>query len=262
MPISSFDMSSSLISPATQSSFVPSEVEGHGFDAVPPDVARGERWWVGLLSAAAAIALLTSSAEARRKVPPPDYAPALPAETAAPTTPGAIFPGASYAPLTSGARASRVGDVLTVVLAERMQATKSNAAKTGRDGSIGLTPPATGPLSFLKGSDIGAGGAQNFAGSGQASQSNALSGEVSVTVIAVRANGTMLVRGQKALTLNRGDEHVQLSGIVRASDIGPDNRVLSTRMADAQIAYTGKGEVARASRQGWLQRFFSAVSPF
>jgi flagellar L-ring protein precursor FlgH len=72
----------------------------------------------------------------------------------------------------------------------------------------------------------------------------------------------MLIRGEKALTLNRGDEHVQLSGIVRAADIGPDNRISSTRIADARISYTGKGEIARASRQGWLQRFFSMVSPF
>jgi flagellar L-ring protein precursor FlgH len=38
--------------------------------------------------------------------------------------------------------------------------------------------------------------------------------------------------------------------------------VLSTRVADARITYTGKGEIARASRQGWLQRFFSSISPF
>ncbi len=106
------------------------------------------------------------------------------------------------------------------------------------------------------------GGTSAFTGKGEAEQSNALSGELSVTVIAVRSNGTMLVRGEKALTLNRGDEHVQLSGIVRASDIGPDNRIASTRLADARISYTGKGEIARASRQGWLQRFFSMVSPF
>ena len=72
----------------------------------------------------------------------------------------------------------------------------------------------------------------------------------------------MLVRGEKALTLNRGDEFVQISGLVRPADITPDNRVLSTRVADAKITYTGKGEIARASRQGWLQRFFSMISPF
>jgi flagellar L-ring protein precursor FlgH len=106
------------------------------------------------------------------------------------------------------------------------------------------------------------GGEQSFKGKGNASQANALSGEVSVTVAAVYPNGNMLVRGQKLMTLNRGDESVEFSGLVRVADIGNDNRIASTRVADARIAYTGKGEIARASKQGWLQRFFSKVSPF
>lgn len=208
----------------------------------------------------AALALLATPAHAR-KAPPESFAPALPTPAIIAPTAGAIFTGA-YAPLTSGARASAVGDVLTVVLVERMQAAKSTNASTGRDGSIGLTPPVTGPLSLFSPSDINSGGTQSFKGKGEAAQSNALSGEVSVTVAAVYPNGTMLVRGQKALTLNRGDEFVQLSGLVRAADISPDNRIASTRIADARIRYTGKGEIARASRQGWLQRFFAIVSPF
>src|SRR3546814_7840184 len=60
----------------------------------------------------------------------------------------------------------------------------------------------------------------------------------------------MLVRGQKQLTLNRGDEYIQISGLVRPADITPDNRVASTRVADAKITYSGKGELARASQQG------------
>ena len=206
-------------------------------------------------------ALLLASPVLAKKKPVEDFTPAFPVETPVPATPGAIF-SAGYAPLTSGARAAQVGDVLTVVLVERMQATKSSSAKTGRDGGIGLTPPTTGPLALFKPSDVNMGGNSSFTGKGAAEQSNALSGEVSVTVIAVRANGTMLVRGEKQLTLNRGEEFVQVSGIVRAVDIGPDNRVLSTRVADARIAYTGKGEIARASQQGWLQRFFAMVSPF
>lgn len=210
---------------------------------------------------AALAAFVVASPALAKKAPVEDFAPALPASAPVLVTPGAIF-SAGYAPLTSGARASQVGDILTVVLVERTQATKTNSAKTGRDGGIGLTPPTTGPLSFFSSSDVNMSGTQSFTGQGAAQQSNALTGEVSVTVVAVRPNGTMLVRGEKALTLNRGDEHIQLSGIVRASDIGPDNRIASTRIADARISYTGKGEIARASRQGWLQRFFSMVSPF
>ena len=83
-----------------------------------------------------------------------------------------------------------------------------------------------------------------------------------MTITAVFPNGTMLVRGEKMLTLNRGDDRVQFSGLIRAADISADNRILSSRVADAQIRYTGKGEIARASKQGWLQRFFSKISPF
>jgi len=111
-------------------------------------------------------------------------------------------------------------------------------------------------------SDVAASGTQGFKGKADAAQSNQLSGEITVTIAQVYPNGSMLVRGQKRVTLNRGDEFIQLSGIVRSADIGPDNRVPSTRVADARITYSGKGEIARASSQGWLQRFFSRISPF
>ncbi len=120
--------------------------------------------------------------------------------------------------------------------------------------------PAPPPTPWIV--ELGAGGDQQFKGKGDAAQSNALSGEISVTVAEVYPNGMMLVRGEKLLTLNRGDERVQISGLVRPIDIGPDNRVLSTRVANATIRYVGKGEIARASKQGWLQRFFSIISPF
>jgi flagellar L-ring protein FlgH len=210
------------------------------------------------IGGAAALLLLTAGKAAR-----PDYsATVAPAAVGAPAN-GAIFQAASgYAPLTSGARASMVGDVLTITLVERTAATKSTSQTTDRGGSISLTPPTTGLFSLFNPSDVGASGTNAFKGQGQTTQSNALSGEISVTVAAVYPNGTMLVRGQKLVTLNRGDEYVQVSGFVREADIGSDNRVLSTRIADARITYTGKGEIARASQQGWLQRFFSKVSPF
>lgn len=208
-----------------------------------------------------ALALAPAPALAKDKVAPDAFAVTMPAPPPPPPANGAIFQG-GYVPLTSGGRAGAVGDIITIQLVERTAATKSNAAQTQRDGNIGLTPPATGPLSLLNPSDVAMGGGQQFKGKGDASQSNALSGEVSVTIAEVYPNGTMLVKGEKLLTLNRGDERVQISGIVRAIDIGPDNRILSTRVANAHIRYVGKGEIARASKQGWLQRFFSIISPF
>ena len=176
---------------------------------------------------------------------------------------GSIFQAQDgYAALYEGARARRVGDPLTIVLVERTAASKSASSGLDSGGGFGITPPSTGPLSLFNPSAATASGTRNFKGTGSADQANSLSGEVTVTVAQVLPNGTMLVQGQKRVTLNRGDEFVSIKGLVRTADISADNRVLSTRVADAQIAYTGKGDVARASRQGWLSRFFSVVSPF
>jgi len=197
-------------------------------------------------------------AELREEYQPTPYQapPPVPAD-------GAIFHAAAgYAPLTSGARAAQVGDILTIILVEKTQATKSNSASTDRSGNVGLTPPTTGPLGFLKSTSLTASGGGKFDGKGGAEQSNQLNGAISVTVAAVYPNGTMLIRGEKNLTLNRGDEQIRISGLVRSADIDLDNTVPSTRVADAKITYAGTGEIARASRQGWLSHFFSILSPF
>jgi flagellar L-ring protein precursor FlgH len=217
----------------------------------------------------AAIGLALSAgapAEARllgKKKPPEDYSAAPPVAPPPAPANGSIFqPQNGYAALYEGSVARKVGDPLTIVLVENTQASKSSSSKLDSGGGFSLTPPSTGALSLFKPSDASVSGARNFNGKGTADQSNSLSGEVSVTVVAVYPNNTMLVQGQKRVTLNRGDEFVQIKGIVRFADISADNRVLSTRVADARIAYTGKGDVARAGRQGWLGRFFSVISPF
>jgi flagellar L-ring protein precursor FlgH len=235
---------------------------------------RPDRWVEIALAAAAATlvaaAVAPSPADAGvfgKKKPREDFsvarAPvAIPVAVAAPAN-GSIFQAdGGYAALYEGWRAKKVGDPLTIVLVERTAASKSASSKLDSAGQFGITPPTTGPLALFGATDIRAGGNRGFNGQGGADQANSLSGEVSVTIAQVYANGTALVQGQKRLTLNRGDEFVQIKGVIRLADVDRDNRVVSTRVADAQIAYTGKGDVARASRQGWLSRFFQAVSPF
>jgi flagellar L-ring protein precursor FlgH len=221
------------------------------------------------LTLAATMLVIAAPAQAGlfgKKKPAEDFNAVLPLPVAAPApapATGAIFQAADgYAALHEGWRARRVGDPLTIVLVERTAASKSSTSKLDSGGGFGITPPTTGPLNLFNTSDASASGNRNFNGAGTAGQANSLSGEVSVTVSQVFPNGTMLVQGQKRVTLNRGDEFVQIKGLVRTADVDRDNRVLSTRVADAQIAYTGKGDVARAGRQGWLSRFFQVVSPF
>ncbi len=176
---------------------------------------------------------------------------------------GAIYDASSpYSPLTSGQRASQIGDLLTIVLVERTQGSVTNSGGIDRDSSIGISPPATGPLSILSATDIGASGNANFAGSGQSAQANQLSGEISVRVVGVEPNGNLHIAGEKRIRINRGDETIRVTGVVRPIDISNDNRVLSIRIAEPEIEYSGRGEIARGSRQGWLTRFFTRISPF
>ena len=200
---------------------------------------------------------------AARREREPEYRPTPPPPAPPAAANGAIFqPQYGYAPLTSGQRAAQVGDVITIILTERTQGTSQSTSNTNREGSLSLTPPTTGPLSLFSPSDVAMGGANEFQGRGQTGQANSLTGELTVTVEEVLPNGTMRVRGEKRLRINRGNEAIRLSGIVRPGDLTSDNRVLSTRIADARIDYLGRGEIARSSRMGWLQRFFNILSPF
>ena len=228
------------------------------------------RFAFGLLAGSAVLALVAPHpAQAGlfggKKAPPESFAAAIappPPPPAAPAN-GAIFQATNgYAALYEGARARAVGDPLTIVLVERTVASKSAGSKLDSSGGFGITPPSTGNLSLFNPTDVRTSGNRSFNGAGSSTQANQLAGEVSVTVKEVLPNGTLVVQGQKQVTLNRGDEFVQIRGIVRAIDIDATNRILSTRVADARIAYTGKGDVARASRQGWFSRFFQTISPF
>lgn len=206
---------------------------------------------------------LASSVNAKPK-PPAGFEASLPAGPAPlRIADGSIFNAAAgYAPLTDGLRARLVGDPLTIVLVESTTTAKSAGSKTQRSGGFGITPPTTGPLSFLNPNALKASGQSSFNGQGNAAQTSSLDGEVTVTIAEVRANGTALVRGEKRLLLSQGQEWIQFSGIVRLADLDADNRIASSRVADARIEYAGNGAVQRASREGWLSKFFNMISPF
>lgn len=164
--------------------------------------------------------------------------------------------------LAEDRKARQVGDILTVLLVERLQAEKSTAQDGSRDASRSLDLPNAEPFSSIPEGLFSGGTSTSYKGEGSTKQTNRLTGEITVTVVRVLPNGALMVAGDRRLTLTRGEEQAQLTGIVRPEDIGPDNRILSTRVADARLRYTGTGEVAAQSRQGWLSRFFDRVTPF
>jgi flagellar L-ring protein FlgH len=98
--------------------------------------------------------------------------------------------------------------------------------------------------------------ALDFQGTGESDQSNQLTGSITVTVANVLPNGLLEVRGEKWLQLNRGNEFIRINGLVRKEDISPDNTILSTRVADVRIVYSGTGTLADSNEAGWLTQFF------
>lgn len=163
-------------------------------------------------------------------------------------------------------KAREVGDILTIVLVERTSSTSSAQTAVQKDSGIGISAPVIGGVpTTINGRPLSAEveGSRTFAGGGDSQQSNRLDGTVTVTVVQDLGNGNLLVAGDKKVRLNQGDEVVQVQGIVRVADIGPDNRIRSDRVADAKIVYGGRGTLARSNAMGWLGRFFnSAAFPY
>jgi flagellar L-ring protein precursor FlgH len=181
--------------------------------------------------------------------------------------PGALYAQGTDVSLWSNVTARNVGDTLTVVLAESTEAEKSATTSSSKNSSAELTGPTVlGRPITSNGTPIleaSLGNQSAFTGNGAATQSNKLDGYISVTVAKRLSNGNLVVRGQKWVAINSGREFVRLQGIVRPSDISPDNTVVSWRVADAYISYGGQGTVANASKPGWLYRFFnSPKTPF
>ena len=159
-------------------------------------------------------------------------------------------------------RARNVGDILTINLVERMQAENESSTSSTKGSSVDTGTP------IFAGRPITSGGTEilnneieadrSFSGESDSSQSNRLNGSITVSVMERLANGNLVVSGEKWITINRGEELIRVTGIVRPVDIRPDNSIDSTQVADARIEYRGVGTLADSNRPGWLTRFFNS----
>ena len=190
---------------------------------------------------------------------------------------GAIFDARNNISLFEDYRARRVGDILTVKLEEQTDAEKETETTVSKSNSnnidnptlFGTTPqfnlPSQLPLANTTDNNLafGIGSNSDFTGAGYRDQNNKLSGNISVSVVEVLPNGNMVIRGERVITINQGNEYIRLSGMISPRDIEADNSISSIRIADAQISYVGDGPTNDANVMGWLSRFFvSALMPF
>jgi flagellar L-ring protein precursor FlgH len=170
---------------------------------------------------------------------------------------GGLFRGGYTNSLLSDRRALRVGDILTIVLDESTQSSKSAGTSYGKNSDVSIGAPVL--LDSVQNSlNTSASASRDFNGSAKSSQQNTLRGAIAVTVHKVLPNGTLFVKGEKALRLNQGDEYIRVTGLVRLDDINHRNQISSQNVANAKISYSGKGPLADSNNAGWITRFFSS----
>jgi flagellar L-ring protein precursor FlgH len=197
----------------------------------------------------------------------PQFEPVYPI-AAAPAKPatGAIYVGRQSDSWFGKSKSFQVGDVITVLLNESSQATRTQNGSLTRESSNDMIPSGmqkygAGLGGFMGGINM-LGGKLSNKGTGAADQQASLTGSVAVSVVEVMPNGNLVLRGEKQLALTEGSEIIQVAGIIRPDDVAPNNTVQSRRLANAQIAYRGSGDLANATKAGWGTSTLLKIWPF
>jgi len=195
-------------------------------------------------------------------------------QDAVPLVTGSIYNGGRNDNWFGRKKDYRVGDIITVILNEQTQAnrvTNTTASReTENDVAEGLVPKLPNALgrsvrgsasTLIDGLKLD-GSTISSESTGSAAQRASLSGSVAVTVTQVLPNGNLVVRGEKQLDLSEGGETIRVAGIVRSDDVAPNGTVFSRRLANAQISYTGSGDLASANKVPWGTGLLFKIWPF
>ncbi len=214
--------------------------------------------------------LLTACGE-NVKPDDPYFAPVMPKQVEQPKPQnGSLYQSGKGLSLFGNTNSHRVGDIITIALNEQTVSTKSSGVAIDKETDVSLLEGGN-PTVFGRDTSkslpivgdftvpLNASQSRAFAGDASADQSNSLRGNISVTITEILPNGDLMVRGEKWMTLNNGDEYIRVSGLLRKEDVGLDNTVSSTKLANARISYSGTGDLASSQKMGWLSRFFNSV---
>ncbi|CAB9492459.1 flagellar basal body L-ring protein FlgH [Alteromonas macleodii] len=154
----------------------------------------------------------------------------------------------------------KVGDMILVKLDEQTQSEKSLDFNTDKNTSFDLAP-VTLKLGGIQveGDDVEVEHEQDseFASSAQTKQSNSMSGSITVYVTGITPAGNLLVTGEKWITMNRGKEYIRFSGEVRKKDVDESNTVLSSKVGNALIEYSGTGDLQDNQQPSVIGKLFS-----
>jgi flagellar L-ring protein FlgH len=167
--------------------------------------------------------------------------------------------------------AKNVGDIVVIRIDERENASRDASTKLSKDdeAKYGM-PAAVGLLSALQKKYPDLDPSQllsttsnvKFSGSGSIERKGTLTAMLPVRVAQVLPNGDLYVEGNKVVMVGEEEHHLYISGIVRRIDLAEDDSAPSSRLAEAEIEYTGRGDVSDQQRRGWFSRIVSRVWPF
>lgn len=163
-----------------------------------------------------------------------------------------LYRRGGWGALAADQRAGQLGDAVTIVVYQSADASNSAQNSTRRATDVAASLDA-GPIDEGGRASLGGG----FTGRGEARRSERLVTRLSAVVTDVLPNGDLVVTGRQRMAINGERTEVGVRGRVRVADIGADNTVLSSRIADAEIDYGGRGFVSRSSKPGLINRVFS-----
>ncbi len=184
------------------------------------------------------------------------------------SNPGSLYASADQVDLYSDGRARRVGDIVRIDIVESANASNTANTTASKDSSSNMQIDAffgksAIPLLGTVGSPmLGTSSDSDFSGSGSTSRSNTITATVAARIVHVLPDGLMQIEGIRETKVNSETQYIVVRGLVRSRDVGPDNSILSTQMADAQIEYYGSGIIADKQKPGWLSRLLDTISPF
>lgn len=165
-------------------------------------------------------------------------------------------------------KACKVGDIVTITVSEKSQASKQATTQTGRSkdfsGDFKFMGLTAGDKLVMDQGNFGYKGKfdNQFQGNGVTSKADSMSTYMTATVTQVLPNGNLVIRGSRWTKVNDELQQIVLEGVVRPNDINRKNEILSQNIADAKIFFVGKGPVTAQQKPGWLMQFLDIVNPF
>jgi flagellar L-ring protein precursor FlgH len=186
------------------------------------------------------------------------------------STAGSLWPtnSASERGMIADRKASRAGDIITIVVNENAIAQSSQSKKSSRESSLDDSVQqflfANSKLGTHNGElpGIKLGGSASYSGGGDVSNSQSLSARAAVLVTDVLPNGNLVIEGARIVTFSGETQYVVLHGLVRNDDVARDNTVTSSNIADARVEFYSEGQLTDAQKRGWFTKLYERLRPF